>query len=66
MREKNQFELGSAACARETFGAMEINLVGEGKGRVEKQGRGRAESPTPLRGSQGQVWDVLAPTGGSQ
>lgn len=31
MREKNQFELGSAACARETFGAMEINLVGEGK-----------------------------------
>lgn len=66
MREKNQFELGSAACARETFGAMEINLVGEGR-QSGKTGKGERREPSPAQGgSQGQVWDVLAPLGGSQ
>lgn len=52
MREKNQFELGSAACARETFGAMEINLVGEGR-QSGKTRKGERREPSPAPGESG-------------
>lgn len=52
MREKNQFELGSAACARETFGAMEINLVGEGR-QSGKTRKGERREPSPTLGEPG-------------
>lgn len=60
MREKNQFELGSAACARETFGAMEINLVGEGRqsGKTRKEGGEERARPRSggVRARFGMCW----------
>lgn len=50
--KKNQFELGSAACARETFGATEINLVGEGK-QSGKTREGERREPNPTPGESG-------------